>query len=75
MRRLAVIAGALALLGAIGAVWLVRRYRSTIEVSPYDLAVRSVEENAAEGVKLGATPVQIGGLRALIREPVGDGHA
>ncbi|MFT3709002.1 MAG: hypothetical protein QM817_15245 [Archangium sp.] len=64
-----VIAAVVVLLGALGGVWLVRRYRSTIEVSPYDLQVRTVEDNAAEGVRIGAKPVQIGTLRALMRAP------
>lgn len=61
---------------ALGALsgWVVWRYRSTVEVSPYDLAVRSVAENAADGSRIGATPVQIGELRALIRPPT-TGHS
>lgn len=60
-----------AVLCALGALsgWVVWRYRSTTEVSPYDLAVRSVAENAADGARIGAKPVQIGELRALIRHP------
>jgi pimeloyl-ACP methyl ester carboxylesterase len=75
MKRVVRFALALAALGVLGGVWLVRRYRSTIEVSPYDLAVRSVEDNAAEGARIGAKPVQIGTLRALLRPPRDGSHA
>ena len=55
---------------ALGAVLFVRwRYQVTREVSPYDLAVRSIDENAKEGRRIGATPVAIGSLRALMRPP------
>ncbi len=55
---------------ALGAVLFVRwRYQVTREVSPYELAVRSIDENAKEGRRIGATPVFIGSLRALMRPP------
>lgn len=57
-----------------GSALVVRRYRGTRLVSPYDLAARSVEENAAEGKRAGLTPVMVGPLRALIRRPI-TGHA
>ncbi len=46
------------------------RYRSTVEVSPYDLADRTLEDNARHAKRIGATAVQLpSGLRALIRPP------
>ncbi len=51
-----------------------RRYRANGMTSPYDRSVRSVEENAVEGRRLGLAPVQVGPSRGLIRPPV-RGHA
>lgn len=71
MRRL--LLGLLVLLAGVGGVKAGRRYLSTATVTPYDLALRPVEENAAEGRRAGLTPVLVGPLRALIRRPTG-GH-
>lgn len=65
---------AVVVLGLALSAWVRHRYAVTVEVSPYDLAVRSLEENAREAHRIGATPVQIGALRAVIRPP-SEGHA
>lgn len=54
----------------LGGVLLVARYRSTLEVSPYDLAERTIEDNALQADRIGAKVVTLpSGLRALIRPP------
>ncbi|MFO0599047.1 MAG: hypothetical protein U0228_27305 [Myxococcaceae bacterium] len=58
-------------LGAAAAAFVWSRYRGSVEVSPYDLADRSLEENATEARRINGTVVQLGGLRAIVREPVG----
>ncbi len=67
--------GVLLALGVLATGVLARRYRASVEVSPYDLAVRSVEENALEGRRIEAQPVQVGPLRALMRRPASGGDA
>lgn len=52
-----------------GVALLLLRYRQHGLVAPYSLVVRSVEDNAAEGRRLGLTPVSIGAQRALMRRP------
>lgn len=66
MKRWLAVLGVLAASGVLFVRW---RYQVTREVSPYDLAVRSLDENAKEGKRIGATPVSIGSLRALMRPP------
>ena len=58
----------------IGGVLLGVRYHSTVEVSPYDLANRTLEDNARHAKRISATAVALpSGLRALIRPPVSGG--
>lgn len=71
MKRLAL---AVLLIGAGGAGWVRWRYQVTREVSPYDLAVRSVDENATQARRLGGSAISVGPLRAIIRPPA-TGHA
>jgi hypothetical protein len=74
-RRLAIAIGVagVACAGAAG-LTLVARYRANRMVTPYDLATRSVEENARDGAVAGLTPVDVVGLRGLMRRPT-EGHA
>ncbi|MDP1825796.1 MAG: hypothetical protein Q8L48_21215 [Archangium sp.] len=53
---------------------LVSRYRANRMVSPYEYEVRPLAEAAAEGLRLGLEPVQVGTLRGLMRRP-SSGHA
>ena len=62
------------LLLTVGLLLVGLRVSSTTRVTPYDLASRSVEENAAMGRPEGLEPVKVGSLSALMRKPV-RGHA
>jgi|GEM_PF-5098483 pimeloyl-ACP methyl ester carboxylesterase len=72
-RWLKIALGAGVVLGGAFGLFLVKRYRANSVVTPYDLAVRTVEDNAREGAALGLTPVDAAGLRGLLRAPT-EGH-